>query len=183
MTLPAFAEPPPSGQPRFGASPPSSRVDGVLVVMAALLTIVTAMVGFPTPAHAAPAPIDVYPVQSIYERSADYRLTVNGREVPVTRYHGYDIAQFAMGSGSATLAVTKINNTSIGAYSISPAKLNLGGSVSGPTLTFTVPNDEYLIVKVDGRPRLVIAIDSAETNRPSSSGSGNIARCGLRSLG
>ncbi|MFJ4152941.1 glycosyl hydrolase family 28 protein [Streptomyces galbus] len=143
----------------------------VAVLLGALL-VVTTLVGWPTPAHAAPAPIDVYPVQPVYERSAAYRLTANGREVPVTRYHGYDIAQFAMGDGTARLTVTKLNNTSIGSYSISPAKLNVSASVSGPALTFTVARDAYLIVKVDGRPRLVVAIDPAENDRPASSGTG-----------
>lgn len=76
------------------------------------------------------------------------------------------------GSGTATVAVTKLNNTTIGAYSISPQKLGLAGSVSGSTLTFTVQNHEYLIVKVDGRRNLVLAIDPAETNRPAPSGTG-----------
>ncbi|WP_238431960.1 glycosyl hydrolase family 28 protein [Streptomyces cavernae] len=116
--------------------------------------------------------MQVYPVPSIYQASADYRLTANGKSVPVTRYPGYDIAQFAIGQGTADLALTKVNNTDIGSYSISPAKLNLTGRVSGPTLRFTVQRDEYLILKLDGRPKLVIAIDPAETDRPASSGTG-----------
>lgn len=88
-------------------------------------------------------------------------------------YPGYDYAHFSMGSGPATIAVRKLNNTNIGAYTISPRKLGLQGSVSGPTLTFTIPNDEYVIVKLDGRPDLVIAADPAETDKPASSGPGN----------
>lgn len=126
----------------------------------------------PQQAQAAPAPLQIYPVQSIYPASPDYRLTVNGQNVPATDFPGYDIAQFAMGAGEATITVTKVNNTAIGSYSISPAKLNLSGSVSGPSLTFTVTRDEYLIVKLDGRPNLVIAIDPLETNRPADSGTG-----------
>ena len=140
--------------------------------LGALLLIVAALLGIPHPAQAASAPVDVYPVASIYPASTDYTLTVNGKSVPVSKYTGYDIAQFAMGTGTATMAVTKTNKTAIGSYSISPQKLNIAGSVSGPTLTFTVQNDEYLIVKLDGRPNLVIAADPAETNRPASSGTG-----------
>ena len=137
-----------------------------------LLLGVAALLGLPQPARAASAPVGVYPVASIYPASTDYTLTVNGTTVPVTKYTGYDIAQFSLGSGSATMAVTKINNTAIGAYSISPEKLGITGSVSGPTLTFTVQNDSYLIVKLDGRPNLVIAADPAESDRPASSGTG-----------
>ena len=137
-----------------------------------LLLVVAALLGAPHPAQAASASVDVYPVASIYPASTDYTLTVNGTPVPVTKYTGYDIAQFALGTGAATMAVTKINKTDIGSYSISPEKLNIAGSVSGPTLTFTVQSNGYLIVKVDGRPNLVIAADPAETNRPASSGTG-----------
>ncbi|MET7620350.1 glycosyl hydrolase family 28 protein [Streptomyces sp. NPDC005408] len=144
----------------------------LLLALSAALAVVAAVLGLPQTSQAAPAAVQVYPVPSIYEASADYRLTANGQSVPVTRYPGYDIAQFAIGSGSAELALTKVNNTNIGAYSISPAKLNLTGTVSGPILKFTVQNHEYLIVKLDGRPKLVIAIDPAETNRPPSSGAG-----------
>jgi hypothetical protein len=137
-----------------------------------LLLAVAALTGAAHPARAASASVQVYPVASIYPASTDYRLTVNGTSVPVTKYTGYDIAQFALGTGSATMAVTKLNNTNIGAYSVSPQKLNISGSVSGPTLTFTAQTDAYLIVKLDGRPNLVIAADPAETNRPAATGTG-----------
>jgi hypothetical protein len=140
--------------------------------LTALLLGVAALLGGPQPAQAAAGTVGVYPVPSIYPASTDYGLTVNGTSVPVTKYSGYDIAQFALGTGTATMAVTKVNNTSIGSYSISPQKLGIAGSVSGPTLTFTVQNDEYLIVKLDGRPNLVIAADPGEYNRPATGGTG-----------
>lgn len=139
--------------------------------LTALLLGVAALLGGPQSAQAAAGTVGAYPVPSIYPASTDYRLTVNGTSVPVTKYSGYDIAQFALGTGTATMAVTKVNNTNIGSYSISPQKLGIAGSVSGPTLTFTV-NDEYLIVKLDGRPNLVIAADPGEYNRPATSGTG-----------
>jgi len=145
---------------------------GPALGLTALLLGVAAILGVPQYAQAAPGTVGVYPVPSIYPASTDYRLTVNGTSVPVTEYTGYDIAQLSLGTGTATVAVTKVNNTAIGAYSISPQKLGITGSVSGPTLTFTVQNDEYLIVKLDGRPNLVIAADPAETDRPASGGTG-----------
>ncbi|NEA34743.1 glycosyl hydrolase family 28 protein [Streptomyces sp. SID13031] len=143
------------------------------LVRAALILGVIALGGLlPTPAQAAPAQIDSYAQPSIYPRSPDYELTVNGRKIDVVDYPGYDYAHFSMGAGEATIAVRKLNNTNIGAYSISPRKLGLSGSVSGSTMTFTIPRDEYLIVKLDGRPDLVIAADPAETDKPASSGTG-----------
>ncbi|MFJ2200970.1 glycosyl hydrolase family 28 protein [Streptomyces violaceusniger] len=150
----------------------SRTARGPALALTALLLAVAALLGLPRPAQAASASVAAYPVASVYSASADYTLTVNGTSVPVTKYPGYDIAQFALGTGTATMAVTKTNNTDIGSYSISPQKLNISGSVSGSTLTFTVRNDDYLIVKLDGRPNLVIAADPAETNRPSSGGTG-----------
>lgn len=141
---------------------------GLAAVLAATL-----LVAGPVPAaNAAPAPIDVYPLQAAYPASPDFILTVNGQSVPVQDYAGYDIAQFAMGSGEAAISIRKVNNTNIGSYSISPRKLGLTGTVSGPSLNFTVTKDEYLIVKIDSRPDLVIAIDPAETNKPAASGTG-----------
>ncbi|WP_030348878.1 glycosyl hydrolase family 28 protein [Streptomyces sp. NRRL S-1022] len=140
--------------------------------LTALLLAVAALAGIPHPVQAASASVGAYPVASVYPPSTDYTLTVNGTPVPVTKYQGYDIAQFALGSGTATMAVTKTSNTDIGSYSISPQKLNISGSVTGPTLTFTVQHDDYLIVKLDGRPNLVIAADPAESGRPSPSGTG-----------
>ncbi|BBH71785.1 hypothetical protein ACTI_84700 [Actinoplanes sp. OR16] len=140
--------------------------------LSVLVLLISLLVVTPAPAQAAPAPVDVYPVPSIYPASPDYTLTVNGTPVPVQDYPGYDIAQFAMGAGDATIAVTKVNNTAIGAYRISPRKLGVSAAVTGPTLTFTIHDDAYLIIKIDGRPDLVIAADPVETNRPSSSGAG-----------
>lgn len=138
----------------------------------AVIATVLAAFGPPAAANAAPAALDVYPLATAYPASPDFTMTVNGQAVPVQDYAGYDIAQFAMGAGEATIAITKRNQTNIGSYSISPLKLGLTGSYSGPTLTFTVTHDEYLIVKIDGRPELVIAIDPLETGRPSPTGTG-----------
>ena len=156
--------------PIAGAGSPLRR--RLALVLTALLLGVVALLGTPHPARAAAGSVSAYPVPSIYPASTDYKVTVNGTSVPVTKYTGYDIAQLALGTGTATISVTKLNNTAIGAYSISPQKLGITGTVSGPTLTFTVQNDEYLIVKLDGRPNLVIAADPAETNRPAAGGTG-----------
>ncbi|MBO3662240.1 glycosyl hydrolase family 28 protein [Microbacterium stercoris] len=138
------------------------------VLIATLLPLAHATEG----AEAAPAAVETYPLEDAFPASPDFVLTVNGLAVPVQDYAGYDIAQFAMGSGDAVIRITKLNNTNIGSYSISPLKLGLVGTVSGSSLTFTVDRDEYLIVKIDGRPELVIAIDPLETDRPPRSGAG-----------
>jgi len=105
----------------------SSKPRAIRLPLAALATLLVAaalLMAIPRAAQAAPAALQVYPVQPTHAASADYRLSVNGRSIPVISYSGYDIAQCAMGTGTATIAVTKINNTNIGAYSIGPAKVN-----------------------------------------------------------
>lgn len=56
--------------------------------------------------------------------------------------------------------------------------------MSGPVLTFAVNRDRYLIVKVNDRPELVIAIDPLETDRPVASGEGifNIMKSPYKNL-
>ncbi len=124
-----------------------------------------------TPAQGA-ASLQVYPVPSIYPASTDYTMTVNGAAVPIQKFAGYDIAQLAMGPGTAQVALTKINNTNIGSWSVSPQRLGISATASGSTVNFTLPSDGYYIVKVDGRPQLVLAFDPAETDRPPSGSTG-----------
>lgn len=118
------------------------------------------------------ASLQVYPVPSIYPASTDYTMTVNGVPVPIQKFTGYDIAQLAMGPGTAQVVLKKINNTSIGSWSISPAKLGIAATVNVSSLSFTLPSDGYYIVKVDGRPQLVLAFDPPQTNQPPSGGNG-----------
>jgi polygalacturonase len=126
----------------------------------------------PAAAADAPAAISAPELPKVYTASTTYALSVNGVDIPVTNYAGYDYAQFSMGSGAATVAVRKLNNTNVGAASISPLKYGLKAALSGSTATFTMDRPEYLIVKLDGRKQLVLAADPAETDRPDASGDG-----------
>lgn len=118
------------------------------------------------------ATINAYPRPAIYSASTVYSLRADGISIPVTSYTGdYDYAAFSMTGGSAVIEVTGLTLSSITSYSISPKKLNLTGTVSGNKLTFTLAQDEYLIVQLDGLRRLVIAADPADTP-PAASGTG-----------
>jgi hypothetical protein len=124
------------------------------------------------PAAAAVASISTAALPPVYSASTTYTLTVNGVSVPVNGYAGYDYAQFSMGAGTARIAVTKLNGTNVGAAHVSPMKLGYRPTLHRGTATFTIPEPEYLIVKLDGQRRLVIAADPAETDKPASSGTG-----------
>lgn len=116
--------------------------------------------------------ITVYPFQSINAKSPDYTLKVDGIDVPVIDYTSwYDYAEFTMKSGPVTVEVTY--QSAITSYSISPQKLGLQGTVDGSKLTFTMEQDEYLIIRINHQEtRLVITADPPETDLPASSGEG-----------
>jgi hypothetical protein len=118
------------------------------------------------------APVQIYPVQSIYATSSEFSLPVNGQNVPVTHTRGCETAQPAMGSGTASVTVHKLNNTTIGAYSITPLSLGIAGAIRGSSLSFSLSRPRYLIIKIDGRPQLVLTVDPLETSAPPPSGTG-----------
>ncbi|WP_310501329.1 discoidin domain-containing protein [Paenibacillus qinlingensis] len=141
-----------------------------LIGLFTFVFILGSLGALPVRVHA--ATISSYALPSIYTASTVYGLKVDATTIPVVSYTSdYDYAHFSM-SGSATIEVTAIGQTSISSYSISPKKLNLTGTTSGNKLTFTVSGDEYLIVKINGQRALVIAADPAESNKPASSGTG-----------
>lgn len=119
------------------------------------------------------ADVATYALPRVDSPSQVYSLKVDGKVVPVVRYSGdYDYAHFSMGGGPASVEVTVNAQGGIRGYHISPRKLGIRGAVRGNTLRFTLPRDEYLIVKVEGVRALVIAADPAETDKPAASGEG-----------
>lgn len=119
------------------------------------------------------ADIATYPLPPIYAESQAYSLTVDGKSVPVVSYVGeYDYAHFSMSNGPALVEIEAKAQAAIRSYHISPRKLNIPAVVQGRKLRFTLQQDEYLIVKVEGLKELVIAADPAETDKPASSGEG-----------
>jgi hypothetical protein len=97
---------------------------------------------------------------------------VNGQSVPVTSFRKYDIAQFALGAGEAHISICRNDGSTINTANISPRKLNLHGQTSGQRLVFTIHSAEFLIVKVDSLPELVLAIDPLPANVPRLRGEG-----------
>src|SRR5437879_13894077 len=84
-------------------------------------------VGVAAPASAKPASASVSaaPLPPVYSASSVYTVTVNGVDVPVVSYEGYDYAEFSMTAGPADVVVTKLNRTNVGAASISPLKYGI----------------------------------------------------------
>jgi hypothetical protein len=57
------------------------------------------------------AQVSAAALPAVYQPSDTYTLTVNGVDVPVVGYPGYDYAQFSLGAGNARVAVTKLNRS------------------------------------------------------------------------
>src|SRR5688572_20897409 len=92
----------------------------------------------------------IYPLPAIYEASKSYAMSVNGKPVPVVRYNGdYDYAHFSMGDGPVTIELTALPDQTISQQDISPWKLKIKGAVQGNLLRFTLPRDQYLIVRLN----------------------------------
>lgn len=153
---------------------PRAAVSTMSKLLAA--AVLVSLCGIASPAAAGPeagaSAVTAYPVPSFYPRSTDFAVRVDSLDIPVVRYTGYDYANFAVAAGTRTVEVTALGQSSITAYSVSPRKLGITGTVSGNRLTFALQRDEYLIVKVDKKKELVLAADPPETDRPASQGQG-----------
>jgi hypothetical protein len=115
--------------------------------------------------------ITVYPLPFIYTESTSFSVKVNNLKVPVVSCNSdYDYANFSMADGDATIEIT--TSGSLPSFTITPQKLGLQGTITGNKLTFTIHQDEYLIISIPGYKRLVITADPAETDIPASSGMG-----------
>lgn len=101
-----------------------------------------------------------YDMSHAYEPSSTYLLDVNGQEIFVTNYHGYDYAHFSLGDGLSYFVITTLGQTtSIESYRISPLKYEIKGNVYKNTLNFSVNDPKYLIVKIDSLHELMVVPD------------------------
>lgn len=92
-------------------------------------------------------------------------MTVNDINVPVTQSQPYDYAHFSMqGSVQITIAKTK-KFGNVGGFSISPLKLGLKATSTDNYIVFTLTEPQYLIIKLDGRQKLVLLADPLENDQ------------------
>jgi polygalacturonase len=112
-----------------------------------------------------------YPRPSIYNKSGQYSLKVNGTYMNTVSYAGYDYVQISMSSGYATeFRIAATQETSISSYSINPQNLNIAATTSGNELIFSLLEKHYLIVTINNVKEFIIMVDDLETNVPGSSG-------------
>jgi polygalacturonase len=114
--------------------------------------------------------VEAYDLPSCYQESVVFSIDVSGTSVPVSKmFSVYEYAHYSF-EGNTTVSITVPGN--ITQYSISPLAYGIEGSVNGKTLSFSLEQSRYLIVKINNYPDLIIAADDLETNIPSSSGEG-----------
>lgn len=115
-----------------------------------------------------------YTRPSIYEKSPQHTVKVNGTGVATVSYHNYDYVQLSMTEGHDTefrialVSGAKITGTPV----ISPAQVPLKYKIEGNELIFKLKKVHYLIFKIDKNRELVLLIDRMESDAPPSKGNG-----------
>ncbi len=145
----------------------TKRAAGLVLAVA---MVMTGGAGLFTSRAKADSTLEVYDVQSCHTESTVASMTVNGTKVPVINYTvDYDYAQFSF-DGKAEIKITV--NEDIERYSVSPLAKNIEATANGKTLTFTITESLYMIVKINGIKEIAVLADSLETDVPPSSGTG-----------
>ena len=120
----------------------------------------------------------IYPVPACYGESEQVTATLNGQKLPVIRCHEeYDYCSFAF-RGESTLTIDA--GEDVRSVSVSPLAKEIPFEKNGKTVTITMTQPEYLIVRINNKREIVIAADPLEENPPSPSGEGiwNVAALG-----
>ena len=112
----------------------------------------------------------IYPVPACYGESEQVTATLNGQKLPVIRCHEeYDYCSFAF-RGESTLIIDA--GEDVRSVSVSPLAKEIPFEKNGKTVTITMTQPEYLIVRINNKREIVIAADPLEENPPSPSGEG-----------
>ncbi|KAK3215171.1 hypothetical protein GRF29_19g2469142 [Pseudopithomyces chartarum] len=115
-----------------------------------------------------------YDRPSIYSKSSQYTIKVNGTYAQTVTSDNYDYVQLSMAEGYptefriATYSGAKITGTPI----VSPQATGVKYRVEGKELIFSLKKIHYLIVKLNNLKELVIMIDRHEKDAPPSKGVG-----------
>ncbi len=114
--------------------------------------------------------LDIPAMPACYQASDIASMTVNGQDVPVLKFlNNFDHAGFSF-SGKADIVLTV--HESIDTFSVSPLAKNIEAKADGNTLSFSITQSVYMIVKINGLKELIIAADDIETDAPDSKGEG-----------
>ena len=109
-----------------------------------------------------------YPRPSIYEKSTQFGLKVDGTDMyTVSYYAGYDYVQLSMDEGTThEFRIRILDLKPIISYTITPQKLPIEAKVEGNELVFSLEKAHYLIVQINDKKEFVICVDPLETDVP-----------------
>jgi hypothetical protein len=115
-----------------------------------------------------------YDRPSIYSKSTQYTVKVNGTYAKTVSYTGYDYLQISMTEGPNTeFRVAIASGSAItGTPVISPKQLPIEYKVQGNELIFNLRKVHYIILKLNNLKELVLMIDRMEEDAPPSKGTG-----------
>lgn len=114
--------------------------------------------------------LTVYPLASCYTQSEVFSASVNGEALPVNAHNKmYDYARFSF-TGEAKIEVTVPSE--IKTFTVSPLAKEIEAKAEGKTLSFTITESLYMIVKINSYEELIIVADGSETDVPESEGEG-----------
>lgn len=106
-----------------------------------------------------------YQLPAIYPTSTVWKVSVDGKNVPVTSNTNYSYARFAM-SGHVNVTIDSLVTSTVDTIRISPKKLGIKPWASGSRVSFTLKDDAYLIVKINSLLEIVIIADALEWKAP-----------------
>ncbi|MDR0546491.1 MAG: hypothetical protein LBG77_02750 [Dysgonamonadaceae bacterium] len=88
-----------------------------------------------------------------YSESTNFQVSVNGQKIPVSTTFGvYEYAHYLF-SGTSNITVTIQND--IISFNISSLAYEIEGMANGKTLSFTLNQSRYLILKINSLPELI----------------------------
>ncbi|MBQ8382659.1 MAG: hypothetical protein IJX47_05575 [Clostridia bacterium] len=117
--------------------------------------------------------ITVYPLADVYKQSEQYKLTVDGVEVPIAVMANdqYEFASFDYDPEKGPLTVVVECDNSVRNLTVSPQHMNVECSTNNKKITLTVTENYNYDLTINGK-HLCISADPMQTDVPAASGEG-----------
>ncbi|MBQ8288449.1 MAG: hypothetical protein IJX76_06735 [Clostridia bacterium] len=117
--------------------------------------------------------ITVYPLADVYKKSEQYKLTVDGVEVPISVMANdqYEFASFDYDPEKGPLTVVVECDATVRNLTVSPQHMNVEHTKSGKKITLTITENYNYDLTINGK-HLCISADPMQTDVPEKSGEG-----------
>ncbi|MGM9647795.1 MAG: hypothetical protein ACI3YH_06675 [Eubacteriales bacterium] len=117
--------------------------------------------------------ITVYPLADCYNQSEQYKLTVDGVEVPISVMANdqYEFASFDYDPEKGPVTVVVECNVSVRSLTVSPQHMNVECSKNNKKITLTITENYNYDLIINGK-HLCVSADPMQTDVPARSGEG-----------